>query len=151
VSRYASVTSDRDLSRPQELRLAFADVANLAGGGDEPDAPHHAREALVADPGPVGGGRDRTSDVLGVYVALVLERQALLPQRLVELPDRRAGQRRRPLALHVGRRHAAEGREIEQKTVGLHDRGERMGGAGDPDRFASLRGLGDQRRHLVLP
>ena len=141
---------DRHLRGAQQLGLALGDLAHLARSGDEPDAAHDAREAGVADAGPVRRRGHGAGDLLGVDVALVLEREALGPQRLVEPVDRRARQRSRPLALAIGSDDAAQRREVEQQAVGRDHRCERMPGAGDSDPSAQIDRVADERGHLLL-
>ena len=107
-------------------------------------------QARVARARAVRGGRDRARDLLGVDVALVAQREAGAPERLVEVLDERAGERLRPLALRVGRDDPAHRGQVEQQPVGLDDRRERVGRGGHPHVGPAVGGGAHERGDLLL-
>ena len=124
---------DRDLRGVQQVVVVRADVAHLARGGHEPHPADRPRQARVAGARAVRPGRDGSGDLLRVDVALVAQRQAGLPERLVEVADPGAGERRRAPVHRVRVHHPGQRRQVEQQPVGLHDGGERVAGSRHAD------------------
>jgi hypothetical protein len=91
-----------------------ADLDDVAGRRDDPQAPHTGGEAAEANAGTVRRGRDRAGDLLGDDVALVRQREPIRPERHPELADRR----RRPdddaAPARIDRADATEPAQVEQ-------------------------------------
>lgn len=141
---------DGDLRGVQEIRVVLVDVEQLTPGGHEPHPAHDARQARVPRPRAVSRGGHGPRDVLGVDVALVAQREAGFPQRLIEVVDPRTGERGCALPLGVRVQDAAPRREVEQHSIGLDDRRERVPGTRNPHPQSPLRGLSDDSGHLLL-
>ena len=89
-------------------------------------------------------------DLLRDDVALVREPEALRPERLAELADRRRRADDDAPGSCVERVDPRQAREVEQQAVGTYDRRERMAGSGDADVEPVARRCGNQLADLVF-
>jgi hypothetical protein len=142
--------ADGDLAGVEQLRRRLRHLDHLAGARDDAGPAQGRGERAEANARAVRAGADRATDLLGVDVALVREREARLPQRLAERPDAGAGERRRTTTLGVGAEHAGEIRELQHNAIGEADRREGVTGGGDAHVPARRDGVADRGDDLAL-
>ena len=131
--RHDAEHPDGDLGGAQQVGLVLADLADLAASRSR--AARRARRPRGSCSAcPSRASRSTTAPAI-CWVSMspwLRSASPALPQRLVEVADQRAGERRRALAPGVGGHDAAHRREVEQQAVGLDDRRERVRRRGDP-------------------
>ena len=102
----------------ERVRILGADLANLASGKDDAELGRHCREALLCRTGAVRGGADRTGDLLGVDIPLILKTQPGRPQWVTHLPDRGSRGYRDTVAGSVDRGYPGHPVQAQHHSVG---------------------------------